>query len=229
MIAGSPKANRKIAVDITWGTHAPYVDLIHASRCVLEAGGADPKGSSWQFLSSIVLTAFAVEAYLNHRGQELWDLGRLKVATWEKFVWMGPRDKLKHLMKVLDVSFPGHWDAAPLKTLNTLLINRDALAHGKTQRSMAAPIRQTIDPAQVDEILRIDQRVEWRQLTQNGDFAVAALGDVERVMAALHAAEPSNCYPLLAGPVTASGVALVMQPAPAIRAKRTSRQEGQKS
>lgn len=148
---------------------------------------------------------------MNHRGQELYDLQCLKVETWDQFVWMGPKDKLKHLMKVLQVSLPGHWDAAPLKTVKILLANRDALAHGKTQRQMIKPIRRTIDPAQVDDILRVDQRLEWKQLTRNGDFAATALGDVELVMAALHAAEPSNSYPLLAGPVTAHGVALVVK------------------
>ena len=45
-----------------------YSELWHAAGCVLEAGICQPKGSSWQFLSSTIMTAFAFEAYLNHVG-----------------------------------------------------------------------------------------------------------------------------------------------------------------
>jgi hypothetical protein len=53
-----------------------YAELWHASECVLDVGAAQQSGTSWQFLSSIVLTAFAFEAYLNHVGEPLSCWGR---------------------------------------------------------------------------------------------------------------------------------------------------------
>ena len=45
-----------------------YAHLWHASKSVLAVGQAVQAGSTWQFLSSILLTSFAFEAYMNHIG-----------------------------------------------------------------------------------------------------------------------------------------------------------------
>ncbi len=102
-----------------------YAELWHASHCVLEAGLRNPVGSSWQFLSSAVLTAFTFEAYLNHIGPQTvddWDT-KERFALWSKF---------KLLRKALGVTFPRGKSVRPLKTVADLFSFRDSLAHGKS-------------------------------------------------------------------------------------------------
>lgn len=76
-----------------------YSELWHASSCVLEAGLCNPRGSSWQFLSSIVLTAFTFEAYLNHVGPQV-------IACWESLERLPPQAKFELLCESLGVQFP---------------------------------------------------------------------------------------------------------------------------
>ena len=45
-----------------------YAELWHASECELEVAERERTGSSFQFLSSIILTAFTLEAFLEPRG-----------------------------------------------------------------------------------------------------------------------------------------------------------------
>lgn len=46
-----------------------YAELWRASKYLLDVGVREPRGSSYQFMSSAVLTAFAFEAYMNHVGE----------------------------------------------------------------------------------------------------------------------------------------------------------------
>ena len=50
-----------------------YSHMWLASDCVLNLGLTEQRGSTWQFLSSTLLTAFAFEAYLNHVGPTVFD------------------------------------------------------------------------------------------------------------------------------------------------------------
>src|SRR3954453_6949763 len=103
---------RKLAVSRQRPVHS-YAELWHASHCVLEAGLREPRGSSWQFLSSAVLTAFTFEAYLNHIGPQTID-------DWSAKERHGMWDKFKLLRKALGVAFPLGKGARPLKTIAEL-------------------------------------------------------------------------------------------------------------
>src|SRR6266705_1616098 len=60
-----------------------YAELWYASECVLQLGERERTGSSFQFLSSIILTAFSLEAFLNHVGPTvLSSWGRLERVSW---------------------------------------------------------------------------------------------------------------------------------------------------
>ena len=79
-----------------------YAELWHASACVLRVGKAEPVASSWQFLSSLVLTAFAFEAYMNHVGE------KVLAANWESSEHLPPSDKLDMICAALNVTLPWH-------------------------------------------------------------------------------------------------------------------------
>jgi hypothetical protein len=65
---------------------------------VLEADRNEPRGASWQFLSSIALTAFAFEAYLNHVGPKI-------IKTWPSLERLSPRAKFDLLCELLELRF----------------------------------------------------------------------------------------------------------------------------
>src|SRR5215469_10175951 len=101
-MARPPKAR----VKMTRTVHM-YAKLWHASACVLEAGCGEPRGSSWQFLCSLILTAFSFEAYLNHAGESL-------VACWQDVERLPPWGKFNLLCEILKVNFPKGKTARPL-------------------------------------------------------------------------------------------------------------------
>ena len=167
-----------------------YAELWHASEKVLDAGMREPKGSSWQFLSSIVLTAFAFEAYLNHVGPTV-------LSSWQRLERLGPQAKLDLLCEVLKVQLGGE-DERPQKTITTLFKFRNTLAHGRTG-TIAAPPKQ-VDVERVDDHFKQRLLTDWERLIKNGDFAKRARKDVEAIVMLIHAArsEPKE-YPFTFG------------------------------
>jgi hypothetical protein len=104
-----------------------YSELWDASERVLAAGlGATEVVSSFQFLSSIVLTAFAFEAYLNHVGPQV-------LSCWDRLERLSPDAKLQLLCETMKVSLPGTKGERPLQTVTELLNFRNTLAHGRSE------------------------------------------------------------------------------------------------
>lgn len=159
-----------------------YAELWHASKCVLERGIENEKGSSWQFLSSIVLTAFAFEAYLNHVGKSL-------LTYWESVEPLPPPKKFNLICELLKVEVPGGAGKRPLQTLTQLQDFRNLMAHGKTEQIEPKPI--LCDAKHADARLGQKPLAKWERLIQTKDFAERARLDVEEVLKIVHAARPS--------------------------------------
>ncbi len=158
-----------------------YAELWHAAGYILEAGEREPKGSSWQYLSSLVLMAFAFEAYLNHVG-----VGLLR--CWNDVEQLPPLSKFKLLCEILKVDFLEGAGARPVQTLSELLVFRNSVAHGKTEpieKSEQRDINDKID-AYLGERLLLD----WQRRIQTADFAKRVREDVEIILRRLHDARP---------------------------------------
>ncbi len=158
-----------------------YAELWHASKCVLERGIENEKGSSWQFLSSIVLTAFAFEAYLNHVGKSL-------IACWESVEPLPPPKKFNLICELLKVDFPGEAGKRPVQTLTQLQDFRNLMAHGKTEQIEPQPF--LCDAKHADARLGQRPLANWERLIRTKDFAERARVDVEEVLKTVHAARP---------------------------------------
>lgn len=160
-------------------THA---ELWHASRCVLDAGLVENKGSSWQFLSSIILTAFAVEAYLNHVGPTI-------IACWSQLERLPPLAKYDLLIETLGVSVPGDKGMRPQQTLTELFAVRGAIAHG---RSEVLSIDMEIDLPKWEEqrMHRVRPLTRWESLIQDSAFAQRAREDCEAILSLINASRP---------------------------------------
>lgn len=159
-----------------------YAELWHASGCVLKAGQAQPVGSSWQFLSSIVLSAFAFEAYLNHAGQN-------NFASWDGLERLSTPDKFAFLCEMFKAQFSTKKGERPLNTIKMLLDFRNTLAHGKTEVLKPPPKEQDVDEY-LDASLGERPLAEWERQIQNSNFAQLVRADVETVLTELHRVRP---------------------------------------
>lgn len=159
-----------------------YSELWHASQCVLEAGIRDPRGSSWQFLSSAVLTAFTFEAYLNH-------IGPTVIGCWPELERLPPWAKFELLCETLRVSFSDGPGKRPIQTIVKLLDFRNTMAHGRSDNLTPKPELRDINE-KLDGYLGERPLTDWERLIQTEQFAQRVREDVEIVLQQLHAARP---------------------------------------
>jgi len=157
-----------------------YAKLWHASRCVLEAGVAQPQGSSWQFLSSAVLAAFSFEAYLNH-------VGPRTLACWQQLERLPPWSKFELLCEKLCVTFPDGPGKRSLQTVAKLLDFRNAMAHGRSTEIKTKPESRDANE-KLDAYLGEKPLVDWERLIHTDAFATQARADVQAVLEKLHEA-----------------------------------------
>ncbi len=165
-----------------------YAELWHASRCVLETGVRDERGSSWQFLSSIVLTAFTFEAYLNHVGPTV-------LRCWGELERLPPWAKFELLCEQLSVLFPDGPGKRPLQTLVELLEFRNAIAHGRSETIAPAPMLRDVND-KLDGYLGERPLAHWERLIQTDAFAKRAREDIEVTLTKIHDARPEPKEPL---------------------------------
>ena len=176
-----------------------YSELWHASQCVLSAGQQNPKGCSWQFLSSVMLTAFALEAYLNHVGPRV-------LQCWDGLEKLSPLGKLDLLCEILGVVFPK--DKRPRNTLNELIKFRNSLAHGQTETiSPKATLHDANDDVQTFFESRL--LTKWEDKIQNPIFALRVREDVKEVLEKVHAKIPNPKEFLFTFGLTEGGASLI--------------------
>ena len=99
-----------------------FADLLHGAGSLLLTAAAAPEGSAYCRWSSVIFSAFAVEAALNHIGQNAlpnWDKPRMSV--WKK---------LESLEKYF--GFKADRTVPPFNAIEELFRARDLPAHGKT-------------------------------------------------------------------------------------------------
>jgi len=179
------KKSPKLKVSRQRPVHS-YAELWHASHCVLDVGLKSPVGSSWQFLSSAVLTAFCFEAYLNHIGPQMFSdwASKERFPLWSKF---------KHLRKALGISFPNGKSTRPLKTIDEMFSFRDSLAHGRSLE-LTSEKEQSLEEFEREhsDLIESQLRADWENLIRTSAFAQRCREDVEIVIRALDAARPAN-------------------------------------
>ena len=159
-----------------------YSELWHASHCVLESGIREPRGSSWQFLSSAVLTAFAFEAYLNHVGPTV-------ISWWPELERLPPWAQFELLCETLKVRFPNGPGKRPLQTIVKLLEFRNTMAHGRSS-DVKPKLERRDANEKLDAYLGQRPLADWERLVQTEKFAQRAREDVKLALEKLHSARP---------------------------------------
>lgn len=102
-----------------------YTTMWWASEWFLNKGLQEPKGSKYEFMASLVFSAYTLEAYLNHIGRKLF-------GCWNDIERrLGPREKLNLLAERLKVEIKQ--GELPWQTMKALFDFRNDIAHGKSE------------------------------------------------------------------------------------------------
>jgi hypothetical protein len=101
-----------------------YVEHWHTSSTLLKLGAESEGGSYHQFLASIVFTAFALEAFLNH-------VGNLVHTNWSELDRASSRKKLAAITKQLSITV--NFKDSPWQVFPELVEVRNAIAHGRSE------------------------------------------------------------------------------------------------
>ena len=100
-----------------------FADLAHGADVLIMKTEQDQKGSYYTTMSSLLLTAFTFEAYLNH-------LGDKTIKFWEEIEPIKVMDKYSVLCKELGIK--SDFSRRPYQTLRSLFKFRNSIAHGKS-------------------------------------------------------------------------------------------------
>lgn len=153
-----------------------YAEMWHSSLCLLEKGCEADEGSYYQFMASLVFTAFTLEAYFNHIGSQLF-------ICWSDIERLGPTEKLNVIAERLGVRI--EYGKRPWQVMKHLFGFRNDIAHGKSQlikRSKVVSHRNFSDIRLGEQL-----RTEWEIYCTKRN-AQKAREDVEKIINELHKA-----------------------------------------
>jgi hypothetical protein len=149
-------------------------ELWHTSWCLLKSGQENEVGSTHQFRASLVFTAFALEAYLNH-------IGAILFKSWETIERkLTPNEKLTLICEHLKIDMD--WSARPWQTVKALMRYRNSLAHGRGDK-----LTEQWEDSIEHYAAKLHEQIltEWERYA-SADTAIQARSDVEDIVHRLH-------------------------------------------
>lgn len=162
-----------------------YSEIWRASYWTLWNAQNENKGSHYQIMASLIFTAFALEAYLNHVGQRVF-------RCWHALERLSPQGKMSIIAEKLNVKIDS--SKRPFQTIKNLFDFRNELAHGKT--ISLHPIEEVIIADEIlNEYMHNAPKMEWEKYC-NLKNAERARVDVEKVMLRFHKAAGITDEPL---------------------------------
>ena len=99
-----------------------YVAFWRTSKELLEKAQAEARGSYYLFMSSLVFSAFTLEAFLNHMGEHLFQ-------AWDDLESLNARAKINIICERLGLA--PNWGALPWQIVPEIIGFRNKVAHGK--------------------------------------------------------------------------------------------------
>ncbi|MGZ8946750.1 MAG: hypothetical protein ACXW1W_15170 [Methylococcaceae bacterium] len=159
-----------------------FTDLAHGADVLIMKTEQDQKGSYYTTMSSLLLTAFTFEAYLNH-------LGDKTIKFWEEIEPIKVMDKYSELCKELGVN--PDFSRRPYQTLKSLFKFRNSIAHGKSKI-----LKETKAVSPLDDPHTHAPRTEWEDYCELNN-AKRAKEDISEVIKVLHKAAGLGDYPFM--------------------------------
>ena len=164
-----------------------FVDLFHGSKVLLEKSRSDQEGSFFTTMSSLLLTAFTFEAYLNH-------LGSNKLKIWEIIDRISVRDKYRVFCKEFGIE--PDFSKRPYQTFKLLFDFRNQIAHG---RSIMLKVSKSISIE--DNPWENDPKASWEEFCSEKN-ADRAREDIELMIKKLNESGGEGDFPFIGGVTT---------------------------
>jgi hypothetical protein len=161
-----------------------YAHLWHASKSVLAVGQGVQAGSTWQFLSSILLTSFAFEAYMNHIGNIIYG----KDAWGSLHERKSPIEKLEVIYGKLDIQVHTKQGLEAFQTIIKLYNFRNNIAHENAAYRKGDSSSNIQPPSFIHTLIGEVPEEQWEALTSDDRFAKMVRKDIEAVVKLLHKA-----------------------------------------
>tara|TARA_R110001592_G_scaffold1664_6_gene9726 strand:- start:15180 stop:15752 length:573 start_codon:yes stop_codon:yes gene_type:complete len=159
-----------------------YAYLFRTAQDSLARAEANEEGRFYQIMSSLVFSAFALEAFFNH-------LGEIEIECWGEIERIGPAQKLNVLYHHLNLDFSA--SNRPIQTVTQLLRFKTFMAHGRTERLKTEGVLSTPRPDPGQSL--IDG--QWEKFC-NVDEARRGLHDVKEVIETMAGAANIGGYSL---------------------------------
>jgi hypothetical protein len=172
---------RKVSVSSERTVHT-HSYLHSAADWALEQAERTEEGRSYNCMSSIILSAFFIEGYLNHLGSEL-------LPYWDEEVKrnLSVKNKLKIICHHLN--FSPDYSRRPFQSFNQIFKYRNILAHAITEKISDKGT----------QILRDDERMKqpetWWEKRTNIQTAKRWLADTESMIIKIHEVAGVNDIP----------------------------------
>ena len=159
-----------------------YQSAIFSFEDGLKKEQKNQDGSFYNFLNAIILSAFTIEAYLNHCGEEL-------IEYWECIERVTTLDKLR----IISESSGAYFDKSkrPYQTIKKLIKLRNLLAHAKTEM-----LEGKIQYHNFNEVHRKTPKSEWEK-NCNKTSVKRILDDTDDLIKKIHLKVFNNEYPFL--------------------------------
>jgi hypothetical protein len=156
-------------------TTITFVQMHTGAKHMFQLAEANENGQLYTLVSSLVFSAFTMEAYLNH-------LGKLRNKDWDEVERKLPKlEKYKMFCKVAKLKV--NLNVRPYLTLVRLFQFRDQMAHGKTT---ADEIAFELE-AEGKKIPHLKVENDWQSFAKI-THASEAIHDVEHMVKELHVA-----------------------------------------
>lgn len=152
-----------------------YAEMWRVSFELLRKAKEDRKGSYYQFMASLIFTAFTLEAYLNHIGQRIF-------ACWNDLERLSPSKKLNVIAEKLGVAKDD--SKRPFQTVSSLFKFRNDVAHGKSVQLKSEDQIRVIDD-KFDDYMHDPLETRWQKYCTLKN-AERAREDVEKIIKLLH-------------------------------------------
>ena len=154
-------------------TTITFVYMHTGAKHMLQLAEADENGQLYTLISSLVFSAFTMEAYLNH-------LGKLRNKDWDEVERKLPKlEKYKMFCKVAKLEI--NLNVRPYQTIVQLFRFRDQMAHGKTTDDEIA--FELAAECKKNPHLKVEN--DWQSFAKI-QRASEAIQDVEKMVNELH-------------------------------------------
>ena len=107
-----------------------FMYLKQASRVLLNQAKANQEGSFYNYMTSMLTSAFYLEAYLNHSGFKFYGI-RENNSYWKDFEKLNPEKKLEKWSEM--ICFKIDYGRRPFQTFKEIFKFRNKLVHGKSE------------------------------------------------------------------------------------------------